>query len=431
MDNVQKVKASLSNFQNIDENFSRGSVKVMYVGRNRNGSHFTRQAVEDALGSLKNMPVVGEWSDEREDYKGHGGKIVLTDDDIKMIPTTRPWGVIPESFSHEWVQEDIGEGRTKETLVIHDVILWTAHYEQALSALLKNSSQSMEIEIVDGEWNEELEIYDVKKFNFLSLCILGENVEPAFENSHFYSLDKKAFQKEFHSMLHELSFSLSTESNKEVNKLPEELKEKGVKEEDLELDKTKTDETFEEGEKSEDEKPEDAEKSTEETPIPSNDETIKDTAMEDNETDKSPANPAQPAGEENPVVIPSVEYEEKIANLQKELDTLKSEFKAIKDEKEVLEAFKLQTEKDAHEEASQKLFARLKLTSEDVKDLDVQAFSISDLEKECYSIIGRNIATGKNFSIEDKEQDVKTKIKTKNTANSDSELDELFAKYSK
>lgn len=412
----------------------------MYVGRNRNGSHFSRQSVEDALGTLKNMPVVGEWSDDREDYKGHGGKIVLTDDDIKMIPTTRPWGVIPESFSHEWIQEDIGEGRTKETLVIHDVILWTAHYEQALSALLKNSSQSMEIEVVDGEWNEELEIYDITKFKFLSLCILGENVEPAFENSHFYTLDKKTFEAEFHTMLQELSFSLSTESNKEVNELP---KDKEVKKDIKDV------------------------KDEPEVTVPSNDESIKSTAIEDDKTDKAPANPATPEGDATPDVTPAVEpkvpnaetvvvpsidpdatsssvegkpevidaedFEATAKELTSQLAELQEKFDAITVEKEDLEAFKLQTEKDAHAEKAEQLFARMQLASEDVKDLDVHEFSIEALEKECYSIIGHKIATGTHFSVQE-EKDLNTKVKLKaekTNSHASSEFAELFARFGK
>lgn len=460
MDKIQTVKASLNNFQNIDKNFSRGSVKVMYVGRNRNGSYFTRQAVEDALGSLKNMPVVGEWSDDNEDYKGHGGKIVMTDDDIKMIPTTRPWGVIPESFTHEWIQEDIGGGRTKETLVIHNVILWTAHYEQALSALLKNSSQSMEIEIVDGDWNEELEIFDIKKFNFLSLCILGENVEPAFENSHFYTLDKKTFEAEFRTMLHELSFSLSAESDKEVNEVP---KKKDVKDENIE-DVKKADDVKDVKDVEEDDKKDDKEP---EVTVPSNDESIKKTAMEDDKGEKAPANPVAPEGDTTPDVVPSVEptvpnadtvvvpsvdtsvtgssvegeptvvepedFEAKSKELQEKLDVLEEKFEAVQSEKEALEAFKLKVEKEAHEAEAQKLFARMQLASEDVKDLDVHAFSLDALEKECYSIIGKKIADGTHFSlkVDNEVQDVKVKLRTDNKDKTGFEYTELFERFGK
>lgn len=424
--NIQTLDASLSNFQNIDDNFSTGSVKVMYVGRNRNGSFFSKESVERAMASLKNMPVVGEWSDEKNDYKSHGGKVILTEDEIKMIPTTRPYGVIPESFTYEWAQEDIGEGRMKETLIIHNVIIWTAHYEEAFNVLLKNSNQSMEIEVVEADWDEELEIFNIKEFKFLALCILGEDVEPAFENAKFFSLDKDSFVKEFSKMMEELNYSLSEQSNKEVKKLTKK------KEKDLEPK-----DNFQEPEV-EPVKPVDepvvnpvdpivepAELITEpETPV------AKDEPAEP-EAPQEPVTPVEPPAIQEPDVPEDepVDFEARVTELETELATLKGEFESLEAEKKDLAEFKLAKEKESHESEATQLFAKMQLTDEDTKELDVHAFSLKELEDKCYAILGRKLAEGKQFSLENTEEITKVKVPMTKQAQSGNIYQELVEKY--
>ena len=41
---------------------------VLYTGKNRNRSIISKEVVEKALYSLKNIPVVGEWKEENENF---------------------------------------------------------------------------------------------------------------------------------------------------------------------------------------------------------------------------------------------------------------------------------------------------------------------------------------------------------------------------
>ena len=56
--------ASLYDIRELNASFATGSLKVMYLGGNRNGSYFTKDAVERALPSLKNVPIVCHWDEE-------------------------------------------------------------------------------------------------------------------------------------------------------------------------------------------------------------------------------------------------------------------------------------------------------------------------------------------------------------------------------
>lgn len=418
MDNIQTLDASLSNFQNIDDNFSKGSVKVMYVGRNRNGSFFSKDSVERALVTLKNMPVVGEFSEEKEDFKSHGGKVVITEDDIKMIPTTRPYGVIPESFTYEWVQEDIGGGRMKETLIIHNVIIWTAHYEEAFGILLKNSNQSMEIEVVEADWDEELEIFNIKEFKFLALCILGKDVEPAFENAQFFSLQKEKFAKEFSQMMEELNYSLSEQSNKEVNKLSKKKEQEPVVkfEEPVVIEPVVTAE------------PVVVEPVIEPVVVePIVEPVVVEPIVEPTVEPEVEPVVVEPVVIVEPVVEP-IDFEARTIELEAELKSLTDKFEALEIEKKDLADFKLAKEKESHEEEAKRMFAKMQLSDEDVKDLDVHSFSMDDLENQCFAILGRKLAKGNEFSLE-KPESTKVQIRVSQQATKESIYKELVEQY--
>src|SRR5690606_1460675 len=141
-------EASISDVKQINPLFSTCKVRVLYTGKNRNMSIITKDAVEKALPTLKNIPIVGEYSEEAQDYKGHGGKIDL--DTYKYVHTTKPYGVVPESATYEWE-----EVNGKEYLTIHGCYLWTGRYEEAYDVIKNGKGQSMEIEVVDGRWDEE------------------------------------------------------------------------------------------------------------------------------------------------------------------------------------------------------------------------------------------------------------------------------------
>lgn len=96
-------------------------------------SIITKDAVEKALPTLKNIPIVGEYSEEIEDYKGHGGKIDL--DSYKYVHTTKPYGVVPESATYEWEEVKGKDGAIREYLTINGCYLWTGRYEEAYDVI--------------------------------------------------------------------------------------------------------------------------------------------------------------------------------------------------------------------------------------------------------------------------------------------------------
>lgn len=397
-----EFQASISDVKQVNPLFSTCKVRVLYTGKNRNMSIITRDAVEKALPTLKNIPIVGEYSEEIEDYKGHGGKIDL--DSYKYVHTTKPYGVVPESATYEWEEVKGRDGAIREYLTINGCYLWTGRYEEAYDVIENGKGQSMEIEVVDGRWDEAEEAYRIDNFIFSALCILGDDVEPAFEDASImaYSLDKDSFKQEFSTMLKELKESISKEKEeksmlkellKKYSLTVEDLTEKGIKFDEISEDEleAKIIEVFE----------------IEENPQPKDDEGKqegKEEKLEDDDKKQESKDDVTPEGKDEGK-DGAEELESRIKELEEELEqannSLKEANKTIEDlnkEVESLREFKLGVEKKEHEAKAQEMFNNFQLNEADVEGIDIHAFSLEELEEKCYAILGRKLASKKNFS---------------------------------
>lgn len=409
-------ESQLENFQEIGENFATASLKVLYLGKNPNGSYFSKESVEKNIHSLKNMPIVGEFSNELKDFKGHGGEIVVEDEKIYLRPTTRPYGVVPESFSYEWIMDDVGDGRQKETLVVHGVILWTKHYEEASNILFDKMSQSMEIKIDDGNWNEEYEVFEVTDFSFYALCVLGENVNPAFSNSHFYS-EMNEFKAEFTLMMNELNSEISQKEDKHL-----------MDNKDLELFKKKKDEEEKAKEKKDLEDKKKDENPSKVDPKKKEKDLEKDKQADPKE--KKTDIPEKDKDKENDPVEKSKELDPE--KLKSEIDDLKTKLKEKEEELKKLRSFQQGVLQAQHEAQFESLMAKYNLVEADIELDDIFEFSLEQLEEKMLMAVGRKAVNG-NFSLETIAEELpKNKVDLTKTTNVKSDpYGGLFQTFSK
>lgn len=416
-----EFQASISDIEQINPLFSRCKVRVLYAGKNRNMSIIEKETVERALPTLKNIPIVGEYSEEIKDFKGHGGKIDL--DTLEYIHTTKPYGVVPESATYEWE-----EVNGKEYLTINDCYLWTGRYNEAYDVIKYGKGQSMEIEVLDGEWDDAEEAYRINNFIFSALCILGNDVEPAFEDASIvaYTLDKDSFKQEFSLMLKELKESLSGKEEdsvleellKKYSLTIEDLESKGIKAdeisgEDLEAkiielfeidiknsnDDDKANDTSDAGQSDDDSQVDNGNKDN-----PADEDTDKDGDV-DNADDEGEKGGEDEEGQEEPQKEYEYELESRIKELQAELEKANSSLSkatatiaTLTKEIEELREFKLNVEKKEHEAKAKELFNRFQLDDVDVEGIDIYKFTLEQLEEKCYAILGKKIAMKKNFS---------------------------------
>jgi hypothetical protein len=204
----------------INPEFSLCKVYIMYTGKNRNYTEFNKPVVENALYSLTNIPIIGNYSETVEDFLGHGGKLEISDEGIKYIEMTKPFGIVPESATFSWEDVQESDGTTHQYLVADGCILWTGRYSEANKVIEMGTGQSMEININDGEYTDD-DYLNVKAFTFSALCLLGDNFEPCFEGAKAvgYTLNKDDFESEYQEMLEKIKqFSLGSLNNNTNNK---------------------------------------------------------------------------------------------------------------------------------------------------------------------------------------------------------------------
>lgn len=432
--------ASISDVKQINPLFSTCKVRVLYTGKNRNMSIITKDAVTKALPTLAGIPIVGEFSEENKDFKGHGGAISM--DDYRYIHTTKPYGFVPESATYAW--EEI---RGKEYLTIDGCYLWTGRYEEAYSIIEKGKGQSMEIEVTDGRWDEEEEAYQIDNFIFSALCILGDDTEPAFEDASIgaYSLND-SFKQEYRQMLSEFKLSLSPE--KEVNEMlkallekysttMEDLTAKGLNFSEISEDELEAKiaealevEVIVEATEPEVTEPEATEPEVTEPKVvtepeqvdPANVEPEVEPIVEPEVTNAEPV--IEPEVTEPEAVEPTVDVEALQARI--------TQLEGMLEDYEALKQFKLDVEKADHEAKVNKMFSDFQLTAEDVEGLDIHAFSMTEIEDKCYAILGRKMAKKQNFS---KKEDSGIRLpldnKSEEAPKADSRYGDLFEKYNK
>lgn len=228
-----------SNIEEINPLFSKVKIKIAYTGINRNNSYISKNAFEKALPTIYNCPIIGEFIETTEDFGSHGGKIEISDQGIKYIQTTKPYGVINENSEITW-EDVIEEDGTINTYLCATGYLWTGRYDE-LETVIKNSkSQSMEIEISNGDFQDinGQKVFAIEDFIFSAFCILGDSTEPCFESSEItsYNFNKDEFKKEFTQMLIELKqFNLNQSSSTEVDNINFTKKEDNELDEKLEL----------------------------------------------------------------------------------------------------------------------------------------------------------------------------------------------------
>ena len=438
MSEIEEIKQ----LQQINPLFSTCKVRVLYTGLNRNMSIITKEAVEKALPTLKYIPIVGEFSLEAKDFKGHGGTIDL--DSYKYIHTTKPYGVVPETATVSWEEVEGRDGITREYLTIEGCYLWTGRYEEAFSVIERGKGQSMEIEVNDGVWDEEQNAYRIDDFVFSSLCILGDDTEPAFEDANItaYSLNRESFEQELSVMLKELKFSLNNIKEEDKMTLEQLLEKYSVTTEELDANEIAyADVSLEDLEVSLEAYAKAKKKKDEE------DEKAKAKGDEGDEDKKEdPKAKEEPKAKEDDEEDDEDKKKKKGKKFtQEDFEALQSELETLKKENKILKAFKQGVEEQAkadeeakakakHEADAQAIFTENGLDEEDVKDLDVHAFTLEELEEKAFAILGRKFAK-QGFSKQEpkakEDEGIKVKVQTKKTeddTSSESRYGDIFEK---
>ena len=211
---ILSFNSMVSDYEIINPEFARVKVYVCYDGKNRNNSYIEKDVLQKMSNTIYGIPMVAEYDEDNNCFKGHGGKVEISDEGIEFIQTTVPYGFVdPKTpiFYEEVIELD---GITKHNYLCCYAYLWYKRYPEVESVLRnqenKKIGQSMEINVTSYDIDED-GCCIIKDGYFSALAMLG--VEPCFESACVTS----KFSKESDSIWEEmiLSFKKYTENDKE------------------------------------------------------------------------------------------------------------------------------------------------------------------------------------------------------------------------
>lgn len=208
--------------------FSRARVVVMHTGQNPNLSYFDKWVIEDAITTMKNIPIVGYFMEEQENFGDHEMELAVKDNEIVYTTKTVPIGVIPEGAEFTWETITDKEGIAREYLVVTNALIWNRDDKMVSALKADDFGQSMEI-VIEKSYNNNGVDY-VDKFYFTALCVLGIDkngagyVQPAFNDAKIqtYAQDDSVLSEGIKDMFKDFKFALDEIQN--VKKEETELK---------------------------------------------------------------------------------------------------------------------------------------------------------------------------------------------------------------
>lgn len=209
--NYSAADTNLSNISDVNSSFAVGRLKVMYSGKNRNKSEIDESAIASAIPSIYNIPIVANYSIEENQIGGHDMSVESdAEGNLKLVNLTVPCGVVPE-HARVYMERSADEnGVEHDYLVADGVILWKRQevYNHIVNDLGGKVAHSMEIEVLDGARDKDTKYYNISKFEFRALCLLG-NCEPCFEGSQLELFSASDFKEQVEQMMAEIKENYS------------------------------------------------------------------------------------------------------------------------------------------------------------------------------------------------------------------------------
>ena len=395
------------NITGISPFVSKGECKVFYLGQNRNGSFIDKEAAMTMAQTLPGCPVVGYYSEQKEDFRDHGELVTIDGDGIHFKCQTVPYGFVAPD-TKVWFKdfEDTDEfGNTViRTYLMTECYLWTKQYKEAQMVLNEGRPHSMELdeETLKGHWstdnNRGIEFFIINDAIFSKLCILGEDVEPCFEGSSItapnvsasFTKDEKVITHTLYSMmkeLKELTYSLkegekTMDENTNVTPVAENAKPAETPAENTEFEKNSKNE-----DKVNSENPSEIQNNVEEfKKNETNENKEKEEGQKDDNSSKSDDETGKKEDEDEkekkvPAKNSLVELEEKYALLETQYNELQEKFTSLENQNKELNEFKLSVENSKKDELIASFYM---LSDEDKKDVieNKSKYSLEDIESK-------------------------------------------------
>ena len=412
-----KVPCDMSAYsmENEDGNLMKVKIVVMHEKKNRNRTSFSMEAIEKAKESIKNVPILAYILRDTEgnvsDFDEHNMEMRLKDSkdgfEIETYYQEKPVGVIPESCNPRY-EEINGVNH-----LVVDGYIWKS-YSNGADKIIKSSDSkglSMEIEVLDGNYIEEDDIYDITDFRFLGVTCLGDHIEQGMNGTA--SISKYSASANYKKALEDIYKEIYNLERKEDGTMEEVKIEEVVVEETETVEEVTEDVITEEvAEETVEENIEEIQEEVIEEEIA---ETIEETVVEDTAVEEE----VEGANEFSLECFASI-LDEVPETLEEVVEKISDRFKALNIElqyanAQIEELAKFKAEKDLEvlkinvEEIADKFALDMDLTELKEKVYSNE-ITLEGFEKELKVLFAEKVLENAKFSKEIKEEPAKVTV---------------------
>ena len=412
-----KVPCDMSAYsmENEDGNLMKVKIVVMHEKKNRNRTSFSMEAIEKAKESIKNVPILAYILRDTEgnvsDFDEHNMEMRLKDSkdgfEIETYYQEKPVGVIPESCNPRY-EEINGVNH-----LVVDGYIWKS-YSNGADKIIKSSDSkglSMEIEVLDGNYIEEDDVYDITDFRFLGVTCLGDHIEQGMNGTA--SISKYSASANYKKALEDIYKEIYNLERKEGSTM-EEVKIEEVVVEETETVEEVTEDVITE-EVAEETVEENIEEIQEEVIEEEMAETIEETVVEDTAAEEE----VEVANEFSLECFASI-LDEVPETLEEVVEKISDRFKALNIElqyanAQIEELAKFKAEKDLEvlkinvEEIADKFALDMDLTELKEKVYSNE-ITLEGFEKELKVLFAEKVLENAKFSKEIKEEPAKVTV---------------------
>jgi len=106
---------------------SKCQIKVLYLGENRNHTVISKEVAIEMAKTLRGAPIVGAWSDSKNDMTDHGERITIDEDGIHFNCATQAYGFVAPD-AEVWFQKFEDDDPLSPTgKTVHEYLMTTGY----------------------------------------------------------------------------------------------------------------------------------------------------------------------------------------------------------------------------------------------------------------------------------------------------------------
>lgn len=171
------IPANLSEFSSEpNEKFSRAKLKVFYIGETEDHRLFTEKFSKELIKTLPYTPVVSQYVEEDDDFKGHASEQAI-------------YGIVDPKSKISFEEDENGK-----TWAVCDVVLYTERRDMVgtIAKKIPGNAQSLEMDpktiqyTVNYDSKMKIKNIEFTKGELIGVSVLGKNQKPAFTGSAFF-----------------------------------------------------------------------------------------------------------------------------------------------------------------------------------------------------------------------------------------------------